>query len=86
MSGKWIYEPENLHECELPKVHLGKHKPGSIWKCECGLEYVLTKFIQHKFQYNFGKFINVNRRKFVRSACGKGICVKQGGHGGNCSY
>lgn len=42
MSGKWIYEAQS-HKCNFPKIKKDKHNPGSIWKCECGLEYVLNR-------------------------------------------
>lgn len=70
MSGKWIYEVESqLHKCSFPKIKRGEHNPGSIWECDCGLQYELTN------------------RGFLKPAyCGKAICVKQGGHPGNCNF
>jgi hypothetical protein len=45
MSGEWIYdavETEQIHKCKLPPVRFTGYLPGSIWKCECGLQYVVS--------------------------------------------
>lgn len=39
MGGQWIYEP---HKCDLPSyLERRKYRRGSIWECDCGLQYFL---------------------------------------------
>ena len=39
MAGKWIYKTISIHKCRLPNVRFTGYLPGSIWECECGLQY-----------------------------------------------